>query len=335
MKVLHLTDGLSMIPLCEALTRKGMDVTTCHFYKHSSNVSVDICLNLQDVPPNERVNKMTEFLHKAMDEYDLFHFHFGFTFLPDNSDLEILKRKGKKLIVHHHGSEVRSLSIARSFNNPYVEVKPYWTEERIQQNLQRLSQYVDDAIIPYFELLPYIEKYYKNIHYIPNGVDVRSMKAVYPETTCSSPLLIHAPSNRMLKGTEYVTNAVERLRQKGLNFRFALIEKLPHAEAQRLYREADIVIDQLRIGDYGLFSIEAMALGKPVVCFIRDDLRNKYPDLPIVNATPDTVAHVLEDLIKDPEKRRQLGIQSRNYAQKFHDADNAADKLIEIYKNLR
>ena len=44
-----------------------------------------------------------------------------------------------------------------------------------------------------------------------------------------------------------------------------LVEGLHHDEAFERYRAADIVVDQLNAGWYGLFAIEAMALGKPVV----------------------------------------------------------------------
>ena len=41
------------------------------------------------------------------------------------------------------------------------------------------------------------------------------------------------------------------------------------AGLQSRYAAADLVVDQLNVGWYGLFSIEAMALGKP--CIVRLD----------------------------------------------------------------
>ena len=99
--------------------------------------------------------------------------------------------------------------------------------------------------------------------------------------TC--PLVVHAPSRRGVKGTEAILRAVERL-QKRVNFRFMLIENLPHAEAKAAYKEADVVIDQLRIGWYGVLATETMALGKPTIAYIRDDLWHKHgAKLPIID----------------------------------------------------
>ena len=45
----------------------------------------------------------------------------------------------------------------------------------------------------------------------------------------------------------------------------------PRRGACERYRAADIVVDQLNAGWYGLFAIECMALGKPVVTFLHDE----------------------------------------------------------------
>ena len=58
---------------------------------------------------------------------------------------------------------------------------------------------------------------------------------------------------------------------EGLDADLELVEGLHHDEAFERYRAADIVVDQLNAGWYGLFAIEAMALGKPVVTFLHDE----------------------------------------------------------------
>src|SRR6476620_1269121 len=86
---------------------------------------------------------------------------------------------------------------------------------------------------------------------------------------CSSDLetlrIAHAPSKRAVKGTEAVLAAVESLRAKGAPVELDLIEGVPNADARLRYAAADVGVDQLRIGCYGMFAIESMALGKPIV----------------------------------------------------------------------
>lgn len=324
-----------MIDICCALREKGVNATSCHLYNNRYNFKPDICLNLQHIPKNERETKIYEIIDKSIKDFDIFHFHFGETFFPDKHDLELIKRAGKKMVVHHHGSEVRRLSIARRFNNPYVIVKPEWTEELIHKNLTLLSNYIDHAIIQDYELEPYIKDYYKHIHVIPNAVNLDEFSPAYPNDQNSIPLVVHAPTNRDLKGTEYIINAVEQLKNAGLKFDFKLIEKLSFQEAKKLLKQADIVIDQLRIGAFGFVSTEAMAYGKTVICYIRDDLIKKYPHgLPVVNANPKTIGNVLENLLTNPENSRLLGISSRQYAEKHHNIRKAAENYINIYNQL-
>jgi glycosyltransferase involved in cell wall biosynthesis len=99
-----------------------------------------------------------------------------------------------------------------------------------------------------------------------------------------------------------------------------------------MYSMADIIIDQLMMGSHGAFACEAMALGKPVICYILDELLSTYPPgFPIINANPGTIVEVLEEIICSPEKRYEIGKKSRKYAEEVHDIRVVAKKLLAIY----
>ncbi|WP_202785177.1 glycosyltransferase [Heyndrickxia sporothermodurans] len=108
-----------------------------------------------------------------------------------------------------------------------------------------------------------------------------------------------------------------------------------HKEVIKLYEEADIIIDQVLCGSYGLLSVESMALGKPVVTYIRPDLISTFPDdLPIVNANPDNLYDQVKLLLDNPILRQQLGILGRDYVSRVHDHHIIADQLLDIYAQL-
>jgi glycosyltransferase involved in cell wall biosynthesis len=85
-----------------------------------------------------------------------------------------------------------------------------------------------------------------------------------------------------------------------------------------------------------------MMLGKPVICYIRpewlESLRQEIPayadELPIISATPHMVETVLRDLIKNPKKRREIGIRSREFALRWHSSDVAGKRFDQIYRDL-
>jgi len=322
-----------MLELCKALRSKGIEATSCHFDEHPFKFEPDICLKLNGLPKKERIERIEQFFEESIKKYDIFHFHFGETFFPDKRDLEILKRAGKKMVVHHHGSDIRLLSMATE-NNPYVQVKPEWTEEKIHTNLSILSNYIDHAIVQDYELEPYISDAYKHVHVIPHAIDTTQFNIHYPKLKKTPPLVVHIPSSRKLKGTEYVLQAVQEVKRSGLPIKFRLLEGLSNERAKQLMAEADIVIDQLRIGASGYVSSEAMALGKPVICYIREDLVEKYPGLPIVNANPDNIAEVLTDLLKHPNRWGLLGAKGRAYIKQHHNPTKLINKYLDIYKRL-
>ncbi|OZU88936.1 hypothetical protein CIL03_07900 [Virgibacillus indicus] len=335
MKVLHIPYGSPMIELCRALRTKGVDATSCHFDENKFNFKPDMCLKLNLLSRQERERKIKDFFEKVIHEYDIFHFHFGETFFHDKRDLDLLKNAGKKMVVHHHGSDIRLLSVAKGYNNPFIRVKPEWTEERISKNISLLSNYIDHAIVQDYELEGYISNSYKYTHVVPHTIDVNQFKPQYLDIGSSNPLIVHAPTSRNLKGTEFILKAVNELKRSGLPFQFKLIEGQSYEETKLLLAQSDIVIDQLRIGSYGYISSEAMAFGKPVICYIREDLVNKYPaGFPVVNANPTNITNVLKNLIQNPQKQKELGIKGRQYVETNHHIPVVAERYIKIYNNL-
>jgi glycosyltransferase involved in cell wall biosynthesis len=83
-----------------------------------------------------------------------------------------------------------------------------------------------------------------------------------------------------------------------------------------------------------------MALGKPVVSFLHDEARRRTGeafglDVPLVQATRETLADALRPLVDTPAERRRLGAAGRAYVERVHDADAVADRLLDIYAQLR
>jgi len=145
---------------------------------------------------------------------------------------------------------------------------------------------------------------------------------------------VHAPTDKRLKGTEYILGAVARL-EKEHALRLLLLDRVPHRQAIQTYQTADIVVDQVLGGTYGVLAVEAMALGKPVVCYVREDLRETYPEeLPIVSANPEDVYQKLKMLVENAPLRHRLGIRGREYVERYHDSMKIAEQLVGLYERL-
>lgn len=141
--------------------------------------------------------------------------------------------------------------------------------------------------------------------------------------------VLHAPNHRTIKGTEFFVRAIQELREEGVDVELVLVERVPNSEIKRLMSTIDIVADQLVVGWYAMFALEAMATGLPVLCYIREDLERLYVsaglleanELPIVRCTPETVKDVLRDLVADRARRREIGDASRAFVERRHSLD--------------
>lgn|GEM_PF-247438 len=143
----------------------------------------------------------------------------------------------------------------------------------------------------------------------------------------------HAPSHRGVKGTDLIRAAVENLRKRGYNFEFVLVEGIKNDEAKAVYETLDVLVDQLFIGWYGGLAVEAMALGKPVLVYIRESDLSFVPvqmrnDLPVIKTTPDTIEQCLERVLLMPRwELLALGKKSRAYVERWHDPVQIAERV--------
>lgn len=265
----------------------------------------------------------------AFFKYNIFHFHNATSLFPHALDLFFLALFHKKFVMEFHGSEVRWYCNRKRTKYWPEDLKEYNRREKVI--LERIFRYTDTVILHDDELRKYLPSNVKNVYIVPLRIDVTAFSPQYPIIRNTRPLIVHAPSNHALKGSKFVIRAIESLKQK-YEFDFILVQNKSQADALELYKKADVIIDQLIIGTYGVFALEAMALGKPVICYVSDDMVNTFPEsLPIVNATIDNIQEKIEQLLIDPVMRNQLGIQGRQYVEMYHDSEMIARLQMQIY----
>lgn len=276
--------------------------------------------------------KQLAFLRFAMREFDVFHFHFGHSLLIGDADLAMLKRKGKKIFFEFHGSDLRKPSLALR-SNPYFPSLDIDEATMERRNAQRLA-FADGVILHDEELIEHLPAHNAPVYIVPLRADLSMFEANSPTQSQQAKrlLITHAPSVRAVKGTDKVIEAVRHL-SKRYDIEMLLIENTSHDRTIELLSKADIVVDQLLMSTYGVFAIEGMAAGKPVITSISEEMRTTFPEsLPLVAANPDTLEDTLERLINNASLRHELGIAGRAYATHYHDYHKNAKLLMNIYE---
>lgn len=291
----------------QALRRKEVDAQLVVFNTQPAHPEADENLNLPRGPAWRRQAMQFRALAKLLPSTDVFHFYFGLTLVPKRIQFPILKAARKKSVFHFVGSDIRGKS----------------PDELAYGRL------ADAQIVGSYDAARWIPE----AEVVPPGIDLSAIEPVPPRA--DGPVRVaHAALSRRRKGTELVVAACEEL---GLEL--DVIENVRHDEVGPRLAQADIVVDQLNSGWYGLFAIEAMAYGKPVVGYIHDEAATRTAaafgvDLPIVRSMKETLAADLRPLLESAEERRARGAAGRSYVERVHDADKMADRLIDIYSRL-
>jgi len=325
--------------LASALRNIGSSSQSISMHRHIFNYPTDIIWRATTIK-----SKASLFIWSSH-RFDIFHFHFSgfFNFIDDNVyqipsfwDLIILKALGKKIIFHFRGSEIRINSKFRKVNKfAWDEFEDPASPKMNDQTKNELINYITAIADAVLVVDPELQTYIPNSRILPRAFPAQPLRSkIGVEGKIKNKILkiVHAPSRRKAKGTESVINAITMLRNEGYEFNFCLIEKKSNLDVLDLISEADILIDQLIIGWYGVLAVEAFSMGIPVVSYIRDDLWADFSNnLPVINANQGNVYTVLKSLIDNPLLLNNIGTQSKKYFDDNHEATKVASMALNIY----
>ena len=252
-------------------------------------------------------------------------------------DARLFAAAGKGIVVTYTGSDARQRDYCLANHEiTFVGHVDTYSAEMDTYKRRQIAQFARYAHRSY-ALNPDLLGVLPQAQFLPFSRDMRRWIPRYPEPR-ARPRVVHAPTKREIKGTRFILDATERLQREGIQFDLELVEDLPHAEAQRRFQEADLIVDQLFLGWYGGFAVEAMAAGKPVIAYLRESDFHFVPskmleNLPVISATPANIYDVLKEwLTIRCRSLPERGRASRAYVERWHDARPIARRLIADYE---
>jgi len=281
-------------------------------------------------------------------KYNVFHFNFGkslfdyyFIGLPM---LDLPFYKGKK-VVTFNGSDARGWTrkvyqdqISQILDKEYYSFKTVFKRKFIKLKVKKINKHSDVIFALNPDLFHFLPKKTIFLPYSnPNWDNLKKVGILNNNKIH----IVHAPTNRGLKGSRYIINAMKSLTKKYNNIRFTLVENMSNKDAIQIYKSADLFIDQLLIGWYGGVSVEIMKMGKPVAVFIREEDLKFIPkrmasDLKkaIININPFNIESVLDKMIFDPKKLKTKSELCHQYVMKWHSPEYIFSILNKhIYSN--
>ena len=334
MRILHAPTNIAGQPhvLSRALRRLGHESDVLATERHAFGYPQDILFNYDHLrTPWRQIRKGAE-LARLLRRYDVFHFYYGESLLAAHRDVPYLKKAGKRIVFHFRGCDIRmrGLSLARPLSTCLdcpAPCRPDAMKEQLRDAAWQLADHV-------FVVSPDLLESVPGAELVVQAIDLDEWPELPPPARAGEKIVVlHAPSDPIIKGTVYLERAITALQAAGYPVELRLLQRRPHSEIRRAFAEADIVVDQLLFGWYGNFSIEAMACGRPVVCYMRDDLTELAGYAPpILSATPATIQSVLAELVENAAVRRSLAEAGRDYVARVHSPARIASRLVEYYQ---
>jgi hypothetical protein len=243
-------------------------------------------------------------------------------------EIRWLQSRGIRVAMLTHGSDMRSprRHFATHAHSPFGEGEWDMTP-RLVEEAERNRALLDEVGVPIFVSTPGMLVDVPEGTWLPVVIDVPRWRTDRIPLA-GVPLVVHAPSNPVIKGTALVEPVLRRLVAEGL-IRYERVEGVPAAQMPEFFSRADIVLDQVRIGDYGVAACEAMAAGRVVLGNVDEQVREHVReatgrDLPIVQADPDTLEVVLRDIVARPEAARAIAEAGVRFVGSVHDGRMSA-----------
>lgn len=292
-----------------------------------------------------------EILTYVAENYDIIHICMSGLVLRDSMfskhEAELLHEAGCKIIAIPYGADAWRYSEVRDWNLLHGLLVSYpqaaRDEETVAANVSYWKQHADIVITSFandgigrYDLLPF------NILSIDTSLWEQKKEYSMNDGVNGVVKIIHSPNHRGGKGTEFIIDAVQRLKNSGLKVELILLENRANDEVRQIMREeADILVEQILSCTYALSAIEGMATGLPVVSRLDDEsllkVFRRYSYLnecPIVSGNHESLYEVLSILIRNPGLRKELGTASRQYASKYHSYKAAQSVFGRIYDKI-
>lgn len=231
-------------------------------------------------------------------------------------EFSFLKRHGVRLVCLFAGSDIRSPVLMRRLQREtgmenivtYLDqVAPVFATPAYDDQRRRTAvmadRFADVVFTAAVDQLSYLERPTQPFPYFYPDNDL-----VLDDSKHAAPgprIIVHAPSSPIIKGTQVVRAAIQRLRTEGFDIDYRELINAPHAQVLVSLQEAHIVLNEFYAFVPGVFGVEAMASGCALLTradeTIETDLPSGSNSAWVVTTAADLCAN-LRELLEHPER---------------------------------
>jgi glycosyltransferase involved in cell wall biosynthesis len=353
LKVLHLPTsvGGNAWGLAQGERALGLDSKVLVLNQTWTNYPDDMNLNLQNIYKLEKYKKLALTFWKIRNQYDIFHFNYGSSLIHfpekylNQFELPLYPTRAKLFVTSNgcdarqkyptmHRTQIAACHNPNCYNGACNSGK---LDDYRRRGINKMARHVNHIWALNPDLLYFLPK--EKSSFLPYAISFDGLE-FFPPKLERKLKIVHAPTNREAKGTDYILNAIEKIKKTyGEFIEICLVENISHAQAVKIYQEADLIIDQILIGWYGGFAVEAMKMGKPVIARIaNEDLKFLPKQMAsdvldtVIHADPDIIYEVILQCLDDRAILKHHSEASLDYVNKWHNPKYVASLTKQYYE---
>ncbi|KQW47801.1 hypothetical protein ASC77_15355 [Nocardioides sp. Root1257] len=186
-------------------------------------------------------------------------------------ELSFLRSIGRTVVCYFAGSEIRSQALLNAFGEAHdmdvittyqSQVAPGTASDAAERHRRALASAADRNADLIFnapvDQMSYLERPTEPCLYFYPDELIGRRPDKWADLS-GPPLIVHAPSSPIIKGTPLVHAAIKALRADGHEFEYVELTQRPNAEVIALLERAHIVLNEFYSFVPGVFGVEAMA----------------------------------------------------------------------------
>ena len=244
-----------------------------------------------------------------------------------------LEKQGVNVGYMAHGTDVRvpAEHVVRTPWSPYRDPTLYLA--RLNTLARRNVDFLTSVENPVFVSTPDLLLDVPTALWCPVVVDTSVWNSSLATKRVAGPLrVVHVPSVQTIKGTHLIEPVLAKLHAQGL-IEYRELRGIPFDQMPSAISWADVVLDQFRLGSYGVSAVEAMAAHKVVIGHVIQEVRQIVvkltgKELPVVEANPDNLESVLRYLISNPEAVKKIKAHGAAFVSDVHNGKISAEILM-------
>jgi len=279
------------------------------------------------------------FFWKVVARYEVIHCHFGVHQTSRGWEYRVLKRMGRKIVIHFRGCEVRDrrLNMRLHPEENMCQACDYHGSictDPVRSRRKRLGERFGDLILV---TTPDMKDFLPNAVCFPlflpeiREEEFATGEKKWPER--EEFRVVHVTGHPGIEGTDEIRRAIDRLRAKGYPVTFRFLHLMDHDQVLREIAGADLTIGKMKMGHYANVQIESMLLGVPAVTHVRREFMT--PELERSGFIFTTLAELettLEHYLSHPkelEKKRRI---ARSSILELHDNERLGRRMMALYR---